>query len=103
MLKVITFSGKAEHGKDTTAELVKKQFEEAGSKVLIIHMADYLKFIAMKYFGWNGEKDEAGRKLLQWLGTEFVRAKFANFWVDTVIRLLNVFSDTVDYVLIPDC
>ena len=47
-------------------------------------------------------KDEAGRALLQWWGTECVRQKEPSFWVDSVVRLAKVIPDTIDFILIPD-
>lgn len=99
---VITISGKARHGKDTSAQILKSFLENAGKKVLIIHYADYLKFICKQYFGWNGEKDLAGRTLLQLVGTEKVRAKEPDFWVSIVDKFMNVFQDDYDYFIIPD-
>lgn len=99
---IITLSGKAQHGKDTSAVFLQKQFEKLGKKCLNIHYADYLKFICKQYYGWNGEKDLIGRTLLQKIGTEKVRTIDKTFWVDTVIRLVTVFGDDYDYVLIAD-
>ena len=45
-MKVITISGKAQNGKDTTAGLLKAALEADGYKVLITHYADLLKYIA---------------------------------------------------------
>ena len=39
-MKVITISGKAQNGKDTTAGLLKAALEADGYKVLITHYAD---------------------------------------------------------------
>ena len=103
MKKVITFSGSAEHGKTSVAEILKKLLEEDGERCLIVNFADYLKYIASKYLGWDGNKDEQGRKILQVLGTDIVRAKNPDFWVETVMRLMDVFWDEYDYFLIPDC
>ena len=58
-------SGKMRHGKDTCAQFIKEELERMDKRVLIIHYADYLKFILKQYFGWDGEKNEEGRKLLQ--------------------------------------
>lgn len=108
-MKILCISGKAQHGKDFTAECIKKYIEEyniinqTNFKVLIIHYGDYLKFIAEKYFSWDGKKDKKGRELLQHLGTDVVRKEDPDFWVDNLINFLNVFKETWDYVLIPDC
>lgn len=103
--KVIGFSGKAEHGKTSMANIMKMRLEAIGKKVLMINNADYLKFIAKEYFGWNGNKDEEGRGLLQKLGTDIIRIKNNqfDFHVESVYRIINLFKDEFDYFLIPDC
>lgn len=102
-MNIICISGKARSGKDTVARLIKSRLEFEGHKTLIIHYADYLKFICKAYFDWNGEKDVEGRTLLQYVGTDVIRANNENFWVDNVINILKLFADEWEYVLIPDC
>lgn len=101
-MNVITISGKAQSGKDTTAKLLKEQLEDMGYSVLITHYADLLKYQAKTLFGWNGEKDEVGRSLLQRLGTDIVRKKNENYWVQYVIDMLKMYCDEWDFVIIPD-
>lgn len=102
MNNIILISGKARHGKDTFAKFLKEGLENKGERVLICHYGDLLKFIAKAYLGWNGEKDEEGRKLLQQVGTGLIREKEPNFWVDFVIKMFRYFGDRYDYILIPD-
>lgn len=102
-MKVICISAKAQHGKDTSAVILKELYEAAGKKVLIAHYADLLKYICKTFFNWNGEKDDYGRTLLQQVGTNTVCAKQPDFWVDFIINILKLFEDTWDVVLIPDC
>lgn len=99
---IITISGKARHGKDTTAEIIKDLLKNKGKRVLHINYADYVKFTAQKYLGWDGNKDEKGRTFLQWYGTDKVRSVDQNFWVDTVIRFVEVMKNDFDYVVIAD-
>lgn len=101
-MKVIAISGRAQHGKDTIASMMKEQLEGKESKVLITHYADLLKYICKAYLNWNGEKDDDGRRLLQHVGTDLVRRKEPDFWVDFIISILNFFDDRWDYILIPD-
>lgn len=101
-MKVITISGIARHGKDTTAEVLRHELSEMGYSVLITHYADLLKYICTAYFGWNGLKDEEGRTLLQYIGTDVVRKKNPDFWVDYIVSILKMFEDSWDIVLIPD-
>jgi len=102
-MRVIVISGKAQHGKDTTAEMLKKCLEDKGRKVLITHYADLLKYICQNFFGWDGRKDDAGRQILQKVGTDIIRQKRPDFWVDFIIDILDLFPGEWDYVLIPDC
>ena len=101
-MKILCIAGQAEHGKDTFANIFKQQLENINKKVFIIHNADYLKFIATKYFNWDGKKDEKGRRLLQQLGTEKIRSKNPNFHVESVRRIIELFENDFDYFLIPD-
>ena len=102
-MKICCISAKAQHGKDTAAKLIKENLEKKGQRVLITHYADLLKFICVKYFGWNEVKDEAGRTLLQYLGTDVVGAQNPAYWAEFIAGLLKMLPNTWDYVLIPDC
>jgi hypothetical protein len=61
---VIGISGKAEHGKTFLANLLKPKFEAKGYKVVIQPLAQVMKEQA-KMLGWDGRKDERGRRFLQ--------------------------------------
>lgn len=102
-MRVLVISGKAGHGKDTVAGFLKDGLEADGNSVLVVHYADLLKYVCKSFFGWNGEKDKAGRSLLQHVGTDVIRARDENFWVRFVAEILLFFSDAWDFVLIPDC
>ena len=102
-MRLICISGKAQHGKDTSAEIIKGFLEDSGARVRIIHYADLLKFICKSWFDWDGQKDEYGRTLLQRVGTDTIRSKDPDYWVDFVAGLLKLFPDEWDYVIIPDC
>lgn len=102
MTRFICISGKAQSGKDTSAGFLKKELEMRGYKVLIAHYADLLKYICKTYFGWNGEKDVAGRQLLQRVGTDVVRKQCPDFWVDFVTKVVEMFPNEWDYVIVPD-
>lgn len=100
--KIVCISGHAGSGKDTSAAIMKAELEKLGGKVLITHYADLLKYMCKSLFDWDGEKDEAGRYLLQYVGTDIVRKREPDFWVDYISRMLKLFPGTWDYVLIPD-
>lgn len=102
-MKVILISGKAQNGKDTTAGFMQAQFKEHGDRVLITHYADLLKYICTNYFGWDGVKDDNGRRMLQYVGTDVIRKQNPSLWVDFVALMLKYFHENWDYVIIPDC
>lgn len=101
-MKIILITGKSENGKSLAANIIKEKLETEGKKVLILAFAGYLKFIAKTYFNWDGKKDEAGRTLLQRLGTDFVRKKNPDLWVKTVYDLIYTFEDDFDYFILDD-
>ena len=102
-MKVICISAKARHGKDTAAEIMKEYLEMQGKKVLITHFADLLKYLCKALFNWDGNKDEKGRTLLQYIGTDVVGKKNPAYWAQFVAGVLSMFENEWDYVLIPDC
>lgn len=101
--KILCISGKAQHGKDTSAMFLKEALEKREKKVLITHYGDLVKYMCKTFFDWDGEKDEKGRTLLQYIGTDVIRTRTPDYWVDFVLSVLKHFPDTWDYVLIPDC
>lgn|SRR5574344_1203604 len=104
MIKIILISGKAENGKTFSANYIKEKLENDGYKVVITRYAQYLKLIASQYCGWNGKKDEAGRSLLQNLGTDIIRIKYHKplFHVARVCEDIELTQDYYDYVIIDD-
>lgn len=101
--KIICISGKAHSGKDFVASKIDYELANRGFVTQILHNADLLKYICREYLGWNGEKDENGRSLLQITGTKSFRSVNPNFWVDFLISLSTALFDTAcDYILIPD-
>lgn len=100
--KIILISGKAQSGKDTFAKFFKERARELGKKCFIIKYGDLLKYVLKTYYGWNGEKDEQGRYMLQHIGTDVLRANSPNVWVNCVIELVRAIAKGYDYVLIPD-
>ena len=99
---IVCISGKARSGKDTSTCMLYDELKSRGKNVLICHYADLLKYICKQFLGWNGEKDDKGRTLLQHTGTEVVRKQDEDFWVNFLVKVVTFFKDKWDYVLIPD-
>lgn len=100
-MHVFLISGKANHGKDTLADILMKKLKGKSTKM---SFAGYLKDIARKYYGWDGKKDNHGRKILQLLGTERIREELGwqDFHVKRVCEDIKIIENDYDYVFIPD-
>ena len=103
-MKCLVISGKAGHGKDTFAQFVREELEARGKKVITIHYGDAVKWVLRDYFNWDGQKDEHGRHMLQYIGTDVIRKNFPNFWTGIVAGLLSAFDNEklFDVALVPD-
>lgn len=102
MSKVICISGHAQNGKDTTASILKNVLEKDNKSAIIMHYADLLKYICKQYFGWDGIKDENGRTILQHIGTDIIRKKEPDYWVNFIKSFINLFYEEFDYFIIAD-
>lgn len=82
---IIGLCGKAGAGKSTFAKKMQDnyiQLTENKKGLWIIPFAESLKKIALN-IGWNGKKDEKGRRILQLLGTDICRNCIdKNYWID---------------------
>ncbi len=75
---IIAMRGKAGSGKDTFALMM----EELNPGVVCrLSFARAVKDCSSSLFGWDGEKDERGRRLLQRFGTECARHFDGEIWV----------------------
>lgn len=96
-MKIIAISGKAGSGKDTFAEMLKKQ----GELISVRPLAEPVKKLAIE-LGWNGIKDVYGRQLLQNIGALF-RAYDENYWVSSLIHTIDHDCKHREGVIVPDC
>lgn len=62
-MNILIVNGFAGSGKDTFMEHIKSYGRKYDHRTENVSIVDYIKRIALT-IGWNGEKDEAGRKLL---------------------------------------
>lgn len=102
MTKFICISGKAGSGKDTVASLVKSCLSRYGYNVLIAHYADLLKYVCRTFLNWDGIKDEYGRGLLQFIGTDIVRKHEENYWVKFIADMIDMLPCDWDYAIMAD-
>lgn len=88
-LRSISISGPAGAGKDTIADVLCHDFG-----YLKTSLAAPIKRLAAASFGWDGRKDERGRRLLQVLGTEAGRAYDESIWVRALLREVNAWDSS---------
>ena len=81
---IIMVTGKAGSGKDTFFKLAKRYYAYTHVTICDFAFADKVKEVAYAC-GWNGNKDDKGRKLLQDVGA-LGRAYDKNVWVNCVLR-----------------
>lgn len=94
--KIIAFAGCAGSGKSTAAQYLNQL---KAPLACVLSFADPIKTMAEKEFGWNGEKDDRGRMLLQRLGTECGRMYNPNIWVqrlDDKIKEIELWACNVE-------
>lgn len=102
-MQVILIGGKARSGKDTLADFLIEELEKQGKKVCKIQVGQYIKYYAMKYFGWDGEEETKPRDLLIELGTEVIRKKIdPDFHINRLIEDIKVLSYFYDTFVVSD-
>lgn len=99
---VMTFSGLAHSGKDTSVEFIKEEFEKEGKRVFCLAFGDYLKSLCRRNFGYDENNKEEYRDMLQNFGTDVVRAIEEDFWVRIVYSTIDLLRDIYDVFLISD-
>ena len=76
----IGFSGRIGSGKSHISDVLLHRSKNV--LPILLPFAKPLKKLAKEYFGWDGQKDDRGRKLLQVLGTEVGREYGGwDFWI----------------------
>lgn len=102
--KIYLFSAKANHGKDSACDYIKKLLENDNKKVVHTLYAKYIKQYAKDYFGWDGREETKPRELLQFMGTDIIRERLKkpNFHVDRICDDIEILSDYFDAFLISD-
>lgn len=106
MKKIILVSGKATHGKDEVSKLLVKYLSKYkdSKHMRCIKMAygDLLKYVCKQYFGWDGEKNEKGRMLLQKVGTDICGNNNPHVWSKTLVEIIKAIWTEFDYIIISD-
>ena len=103
-LVVFFISGKARHGKTTTANMIKKYFSEHGKDSVVTSYGKYIKMFVKELTGWDGVSEPKPRELLQNLGTGVIREKLGKeeFFVKRINEDLDVYNEYVNAVMLDD-
>lgn len=101
---IYIITGKARHGKTTSARFLKKELENMGKKVAIASYGEHVKDYAKNHFGWDGCDSTKPRELLQTLGTDLIRGKLGkkDFFVNRMIDDIEILSFFFDVIIIDD-
>lgn len=103
MQKIILISGSSYGaGKDTLADFIAEECKTKGLRPRIMRFGDWVKDALVRYYNWNGQKDEEGRKLLQYFATDEVRTADEDYWADVLCRLAKATKNDWDVLLVPD-
>ena len=103
-MKIILLGGRANSGKDTTADIIRDIYKEKGLKTVNIQITYYIKMYAKQITNWDGNNDTKPRTLLQELGTEVIRNTIdENFFIRRIIEDIEVYSRYFDVITVSDC
>jgi len=94
---LIAVTGKAGSGKSEVARILHEM--QPGS--LILSFAAPVKRIAKEFYGWDGEKDASGRRLLQDIATAGRRYN-SEIWVNCMLERINMVQHNLDVIIIDD-
>lgn len=100
MKKIILVNGKATAGKDTFYKYVKENYLLHSTKKCVrMAFADELKKYLLER-GWNGKKDEEGRKLLQYTGDNLKSRYGQDYFANIILEEID--ESDADIIIITD-
>ena len=101
--KIIILTGKAQSGKNETANIIKKHLEKQNKKTVIISYAKYLKDYAQEITNWNGRECTKPRELLQQLGVELIKNQIdSNMLINRIKEDIEVYKYFFDVIIVSD-
>ena len=99
-IKIYILSGKAHSGKDTVANIIKKNLDK---KVITLTYASYLKMYAKEVLGWDGNEETKPRDFLQQIGVELIKTHIDDkMLIKRIIEDIKVYSYFYDVIIIGD-
>ena len=102
-MKIFLIGGKANSGKDSTADYITKYYRDKGKDVVNIQIAYYIKMYAKQIAKWDGDNETKPRQLLQDLGTELIRKQIDEyFFIKRILQDIDIYSRYFDVITISD-
>jgi len=101
---VILVSGLAGSGKNTVSEMLHVVLSNIDKNITtdLYSLAEPIKYMSRAFLGWNGEKDDSGRRLLQNLG-KVGREYDIDIWVKHMFNQLDKrHTFPVNFVIVTD-
>lgn len=101
--KIIILTGKAQSGKNISANIIKEYYEKQNKKTVIIAYAKYLKDYAKEIINWDGKEENKPRELLQQLGVELIKNQIdENMLINRIKEDIKVYEYFFDVIIISD-
>ena len=102
MAKIITFSGRAQSGKDSCARIIKQGLTHKGLRIFELACGDYVKVLSDRNLGTKEMSKEEARPVWQYFGTDKVRGIDCDFWVKVVSMTVDLLKHEYDVFIITD-
>ncbi|GHU92816.1 hypothetical protein FACS1894208_00770 [Clostridia bacterium] len=98
-MRIYVVTGKAGHGKDAVTEFITRWSCE---RVTRVGFVDSLKAACRSWLGWDGNKDEKGRRLLQRVGTDLCRKTHPTILIDFLTHFIDATREYFETLAICD-
>lgn len=103
-MKLYLICGKAESGKNTFGDILKREYEKRNKKVCILRITAPLYEYAKNYFGWDGKEENKPRAFLQNMGIEVIKKELGLkfFLVNRLSEDITILDKFFDVGIITD-
>lgn len=102
---IFLIAGKARHGKDTVAAIIREYYLRNELKVDVLQFSYYLKDYVKRLSSWDGSDDTKAdyRGFMQELGTDVIRKEIdSKFFINRMIEDIKVYAYYCDVLTISD-
>lgn len=102
--KIILIAGKAESGKSSLANNLKKIYSSYNKKVILSSYSKYLKYYIEEILEEKIDEANKPRSMLQELSSKLIKTELGmpNFFIERQIQDINLYSYFADIIIISD-